>query len=94
MTTITVTQDHIHRGERARCFWCPVALAALEATGAPMAEVVEGTLYLLDAPWEEGGKVTRAANLPARVDEWVCRYDLYGAEAVKPFAFQVRFRHA
>jgi hypothetical protein len=88
-TTITVTRDHIRRGVQAQCSDCPVALAACEATGAAQAEVPIDELHLLSAPWDQGGRITHRATLPARVTEWVRRFDLEGPGAVRPITFQV-----
>ena len=33
LLNVTVTEDHIARGERGQCSSCPLALAVLDATG-------------------------------------------------------------
>jgi hypothetical protein len=83
MTTVTVTAEHIARGERDNCVCCPVALAIADAF--PGAIVwVGGARALID---EVGHDVE--ADLPVEVEEFVCRFDDDGFG--EPFTFELDY---
>lgn len=72
---ITVTQEHIDKGDRCRASSCPLALALRETTGQPwiVSSMSAGTEYGHCRP------------LPQEARHFVVNYD-HGA-LVKPFAF-------
>lgn len=79
---IDVTADDILNGVREDALACPVALAAMRATGCGHV-MTDGDVLRID---ESGGE-TMEGNLPDSVAEFVSRFDR--GDPVLPFSFGV-----
>lgn len=73
---INVTSDHIKRGARKDCYFCPVALAIAEQT--IYAPVVERDSVLLGA---------ERRNLPPEAVAFIANFD--SSKPVAPFKFEI-----
>lgn len=75
--TINVTQDDINKGQKSKCFYCPVALATKRALKCRNVMICTDTL-------KTSGYT---APLPLDVRQWVWDYD-YG-QPVQPISFEL-----
>lgn len=82
---IKVTEKHIKEGHRGMSTLCPVALAACEATGFPMAWVQDHFMCLL----RDGDPIrwVRGNELPEEVKHFIRAFD--DGLAVGPFTFAI-----
>lgn len=76
---ITVTQDHIDRGEVLECETCPIALAIAEQVKGPLPVSVYGDCVRI-------GEQTYL--LPEVAIDFIYFYDLL--EPVEPFTFNLK----
>lgn len=80
---LTVTQDHIDRGERSDCASCPVALAFWEA--------FPGATHVVVMPWGvalyQDQRVLAYGFFPRTVTDWIVDYDAH--VTVQPFECDV-----
>ncbi len=74
---ISVTQDHIRRGERYMCMRCPVALAVSEQTIAVFVKVNKTNIRV-------NGQTFR---IDTGVRRWIKDFDV--GDAVEPFSFEL-----
>lgn len=85
--TISVTQEHIEKGTRAKCLSCPIALAMRDAG------IVRPVAGLLGLSGRVDGK-TVSAPVPDEADRFMVRFDELGPSGVSPFTFTADFKPA
>ncbi len=74
---ISVTQDHIRRGERYMCMRCPVAIAIREQTGNEFVKVNKTNIRM--------GQKSQRIDL--RIRNWIKDFDV--GNEVEPFSFEL-----
>jgi len=84
MTTITVTAEHIARGERQSCTRCPIALAIRDAFPGAISFAVGGPMVML---WTGGSE--REIDLPAEAFKFVNAFD--NGRTVEAFTFELDY---
>lgn len=85
MTTISVTAEHITKGKRQMCEFCPVALAAIDAF-PDLTRIVVGTTEMTIT--DGNGKLTDI-ELPPSAIEFIEAFD--DEQGVEPFTFELDY---
>lgn len=75
---ITVTEEHIQKGERRSCGRCPIAQAIHESTGVAM-EVGIASAWPANGPY-------KCIDLPREAQVFIDRFDR--GSRVRPFTFE------
>ncbi len=83
--TIDVTQEDIDRGRRSDDCYCPIALSVARTLGV-MVRVTRRNIYIWDGCNGDGSYL---ACLPDVAHDFVDAFDRNGAQAVKPFTFEI-----
>lgn len=90
---VNVRREHIKKGKRRSCSYCPIALALMELSkiyGWGLLAVniggTEGQIYL------EG--IGKQFYLPKKAQDFIRDFDgaIYGNEEYKPFHFDIQLR--
>jgi len=76
---VTVTQQHIDKGVKGSCGFCPIALAIKEAFN---------TDYVLVASDLDIGESIRDFPTPEEVQQFYCDFDR--GQPVQPFTFELK----
>lgn len=81
MRTVTVTQQHISKGQRRSCSGCPVGLAVADL-GFKWVLVAEDFIE-----WWRPDLTGRRYMLPLKAKDFISRFDK--GQHVKPFSFRI-----
>lgn len=82
---VYVTQEDIDKGIAANCYHCPIALAMGRTTGSSARVGAKVCVVRRDESRRH------YYRLSASVSEFIRRFDMEGAKAVKPFKFTAEF---
>ena len=85
---LNVTKSKIAKGHRRNNSSCPIALAAI-AAGFKNVSVDSESIEFTDKNGE-----WYAISTPPTATKFIERFDIIGAEAVKPFKFRVRIKNS
>lgn len=87
---INVTQEHIDRGYKANCTFCPIALAVRPYGEISMLRVDNSSIWIYD--YSQQYSRFKLATLPDKAIEFITDFDTkdhYGSEFAKPFSFHI-----
>jgi hypothetical protein len=86
MTTVSVTAEHIARGEPGDCGWCPIALAVADALpGLAYLSIRLQDIDLRPRPDED----LIVIGMPDEAVDFILDFD--AGKPVKPFTFELDY---